>query len=345
MKILFRMIIALLFIQFWQCSYAQKSSGVQRGSEKPPWVNNPYEVYSEHQYLVGVGSGDTREAAEKNAMGQIAKIFKTHVQVDETLIESVFESFKKNKSAISSETNILNRTRLQSDVQLKNVKIGQVFFSEKEGLYYALAYLDRAETAALLEQDFNENNLLLKRYYETSQSETNKLRQLANINKALALAQVNSLINEQYKVLTGGDGLELAVSDDALQNAARKIREAIVVQISGEGPSAEEIAAYLREVLGRFGFSMGRQNPHLSIRYQLEMNKTDLNRPGVVAYNWHFKIDVNDLINQTTLKTFNLNKRSAAISEDEVRARVLRTIKKALTTKFYKQLMDYFNSF
>ena len=345
MKAISKIILILMLVQFWQCSYAQKSSRLQKGDQKPDWVDNPYALYSEQQYIVGVGMGDTRAAAEKNAIGQIAKVFKTNVQVDETLIESVFESLKNNKGTISSESAIRNKTRLQSNVELKNVKIDQVYFSEKEGLYYALALLDRAETAALLEQDFKENNQLLKNYFQESQSTANKLHRLANINRALALSQVNSLINEQYKVLTGGSALNPAVNENDLQNAAKQIKEQILVQIKGSGQSADEISAYLREIIGRFGFSMSEQNPDLAINFNLEMQKTNLNRPGIVAYNWHLKIDVRDLVNNATLKTFNINKRTAAISEDEVRARILRNIKQELSGAFYKQLMNYFNSF
>ncbi len=345
MKTILKIILILMLMQFWQCSYAQKSIKVQKGKEKPEWVNNPYAFYSEGQYFVGVGSGDTRDAAEKNAIGQIAKIFKTDIQVDETLIESVFESFKKNKGTIQSETTIKNKTRLQSNVELKNVKIEQVYFSEKEGLYYVLAVLDRAETAALLKQDFNENDKLLKKYFDVSQTATNKLHRLSNINKALALTQVNKLINEQYKVLSGGQALTSAVDENELLNAAKKIKEQIIVNVKGSGKFSDEIAAYFREIISRFGFSMGDQQPDLVVNFNLEMNKTNLNRPGIVAYNWHLKIDVFDQNNNITLNTVNLTKRSAAISEDEVRARILRTIKNELENAFYKKLMDYFNSF
>ncbi len=345
MKIVLKLVLVLVIFQFWQCSYAQKTTKIQKGQNRPGWVDNPYEYYPQSQYLVGVGSGDTREAAEKNAIAQLAKIFNVHVEVDETLIESVFESFKHNQSDIRSKTNLLNKTHLQSDVQLKNVKIDRIYFSEKEGLYYALAYLDRMETAALLEQDFEENNQLIKKFYEASKQETNKLHRLSDINKALALAQVNNLINEKYKVLSGGDGLEPAVNYFYLLIESRKIKEAIKVKIAGKGEAQEELSAYLRELIGRLGFSIVEQNPDLDIAFELTLSKTDLNRPGIVAYNWHFKIDVKDMINQVTLNTFNLKKRSAAISESEVRARILRTIKQELENKFYKQLMDYLNSF
>lgn len=76
MKTIFKIILILMLVQFWQCSYAQKSIKVQKGKEKPEWVNNPYAFYSERQYFVGVGNGDTRDAAEKMPSVKLLKFLK-----------------------------------------------------------------------------------------------------------------------------------------------------------------------------------------------------------------------------------------------------------------------------
>ncbi len=345
MKFLMKFVLVILLIQFTNCTYAQKGKTVQKGDERPQWIEHPYSLYSERQYLVGVGSGDTREAAEKNAVAQIAKIFKTDIRVDETLIESVLESTKGKKSELSTSSEIYNRTRIKSDQQLKNVKIDQVYFSEKDGMYYALAYLDRVETSALYEQDFKENDRLMLEYFQKSQNETNKLHRLSDINKSIALFEINRLINEQYKVLTGGNVLTPSVSKSELDQALRSVREKISVSLAAGSDTPQEVGDYLREIIGNIGFKIVEQNADFVINYELQTEKSSLNRPGIVALNWHLKIDVVDRVNNFTLKTFNMNKRTAAISEGEAKAKILRTVKENLKTKFYRQLMDYLNSF
>ena len=57
-KIIF---FALLFF-LSNCSFAQKTVQLEKGA-MPDWVNNPYSAYPEQQYIVGVGSGDTRKDA------------------------------------------------------------------------------------------------------------------------------------------------------------------------------------------------------------------------------------------------------------------------------------------
>ncbi len=346
MKLATKILFIVMAFQLFNCSYAnQKTRGLTSGDKRPSWIDNPYSVFSERQYIVGVGSGDTRDAAEKNAIGQIARVFKTRVTVDETLIESVMETFKNNKASLSTQSQMLNKTRLQSDINLKNVKIEQVYFSEKEGIYYALAYLDRNETAQMLQTDFEENDALLKRYFQKSHEDQNKLHKLADIHRALAFYEMNSLLNEQFKVLTRGQTLQPSVSKDQLDAAVRKIRESIRVVLLPEANTPAEVTDYMREMIGKLGFQMVDKGGDIEVKYGLTMNRSDLNRPGIVAFNWHFKVEIFDRINNASLKTFNLKKRTAAISEGEVKARILRKIKKQLDTVLYRQILDYLNAF
>lgn len=345
MKILLRFVLILAALQLMHCSYAQKSRAVEQGKEKPTWVDKPYALFPQDRYIVGVGSGDTRDAAEQNAIAEIAKVFQANVQVDETLIESVLEQSKGGKHALQTSSEIYNRSRVTSNQKLKNVKIDRVFFSEDEGLYYALAYLDRAETARMYRKDFEENNLLISEYFEQAAQESNKLRKLANLNRALALWQINDLINEQYKVLTTGSGLVQAVSKSALDEAVSKARKAIVVQLRPQGEVPAEVEQYIKEFIGRLGFTIGQQNADFVLQFSLKLSKTNLNRPSIVAYNWQFTIQWVDAQNGNVLKTLTLNKRTAAISEGEVHARIFRMIKNALMNQFYREILDFVNSF
>ena len=63
---------------------AQASRG---GSDLPDWYLNPGEVYPDGTYLVSVGTGDTRRAAEQQAMAGLAQSFEASIQVDVTTQE------------------------------------------------------------------------------------------------------------------------------------------------------------------------------------------------------------------------------------------------------------------
>ena len=52
------------------CAFAAASliaGCAMRGGNRPEWVDNPKLAYPENLYLVAVGEGDTRQAAENSA--------------------------------------------------------------------------------------------------------------------------------------------------------------------------------------------------------------------------------------------------------------------------------------
>ncbi|RLD15716.1 hypothetical protein DRI50_03585 [candidate division KSB1 bacterium] len=345
MRTILKIFIILLSLQLTHCIYAQKGASLEKGTKLPVWVNAPYDVFPQSQYIVGVGSGDTREAAEKNAVSEIAKVFQSNIQVDETLIESALEHTKGNRTELTTNSQMYNQTQITSNLELKNIKVERVFFSEKEGMYYALAVLNRAETAQLYRKDFNENDQLLQKYFRQAEQESNKLHKLSDLNKSYALFEVNRLINEKYKVLTGGQSLQPSVSENQLKQALRKAREAIAIQLQAAPGTPKEVGDYLKELIGNLGFKISDKPADFVLRYQLERKPTNLNRPGIVAFNWQLTVQLSDRINNVTLKTFTVSKRTAAISEGEANARILRTVKMQLQNRFYRQFLDYLNSF
>ena len=345
MRIALKIFLILFSLQLTHCTYAQKNVPLDKGDRIPQWVNAPYDVFPQNQYIVGVGSGDTRDAAEKNAIAEIAKVFQSNIHVDETLVESALEHTKGKTTELTTNSQMLNQTNITSNLELKNIKIDRVYFSEKEGQYYALAVLNRAETALLYRKDFDENDALMQKYFQQAAKESNKLHKLSDLNKAYALFEVNRLINEKYKVLTNGQGLKSSIPENELKQALRQAREAISIQLKAENDTPPEVGDYLKEMIGNLGFKISNKPSDFVLSYRLERTKTNLNRPGIVAFNWQLTIRLSDRINNVTLKTFTVRKRTAAISEGEATARILRLAKMQIQNQFYRQFMDYLNSF
>ncbi len=345
MRSFLKIVLVLFSLQLTHCIYAQKGTAMESGDKIPQWVNAPYDIFPQNRFIVGVGSGDTRQAAEKNAVAEIAKVFQSNIQVDETLIESALEHTKGKQSELTTNSQMVNKTRITSDLELKNIKINRVFFSQNEGLYYVLAVLNRAETARLYRRDFEENDRLLQTYFGQAAREDNKLRKLSDLNKAYALFEVNRLINEKYKVLTNGSNLEPSVTENELNRALSNARAAITIRLNAATGTPDEVGDYLKEIFGKMGFTIADENADFQVDYQLTRNKTNLNRPGIVAFNWQLTIRLTDRINNTTLKTFTVSKRTAAISAGEANARILRKVKMQIQNSFYRRFLDYLNSF
>ncbi len=320
------------------CTYAQKSAHAAK-DQMPSWVNNPHELYPEDEYIVGVGSGDTRQAAEDDAVGNIARVFKSKIKVDRTLIENYLEDEKSGD--ISGSTQTMQRSRVSTKMQLKNVKIDKSYFSPTDGVYYVLAYLDRRETAGLYRKDILQNQDKISEYYQHFKQEKNKLHKFAYINKAVALSDMNALLNEKFQILTKGGHVPAELERSTLVKERNDLLDKITVNFQPVGNPPQEILDYLHEVIGKVGFKTVQGAADFTIKYSFDLQKSNLQRKNIVAFNWKLTVDVLDNVNHFSLKTFNIAQRAAAISKGEARSRIMRNAKKALNKKFFRLFTQY----
>lgn len=339
------LIILQLFCIISCASAPPPKSNVSTTSDFPEWINNPNSLYPDFQYIVGVGSGDTRQAAEKDAVGNIAKVFQSAITVDQTVIENYLEVEENNQSSASFSSQMLNRTSVTSQQDLKNIKIDKIHFSSKDGLYYVLAYLDRAETALLYEQDIKNNDGKIVEYFNNYKSSQNKLNKYGNLAKCKTITAINDVLRNQYQVLTKGQAqVPVSIPISEIDRSMTELLNTITVALYPGNDTPSEVGDYLREVVGKIGFKIVNIQGDFNMNYSLDIEPTNINRENLVSFNWKLTIEVKDNVNNYSLKSFNHKKRSTAVSEGEAKSRIMRTVREQLNNQFYKEFTKYLNS-
>ena len=340
-------LIILHLLCLLSCASAppKSNSNVTTLSDLPEWINNPNSLYPDSRYIVGVGSGDTRQAAEKDAVGNIAKVFQSAITVDQTVIENYLEVEENKQSSASFSSQMLNRTSVTSQQDLKNIKIDKVHFSSKDGLYYVLAYLNRAETALLYEQDIKNNDNKIVEYFNNYKSSQNKLNKYGNLAKCKTITAINDVLRNQYQVLTKGQAeVPVSIPISEIDKSMTELLNTITVALYPSKDTPSEVGDYLKEVVGKIGFKVVNTQGDFSMNYSLDIEPTNIDRENLVAFNWKLTIEVKDNVNNYSLKSFNHNKRSTAVSEGEAKSRIMRTVREQLNNQFYKEFKKYLNS-
>ncbi|HID39229.1 MAG TPA: hypothetical protein EYP36_06915 [Calditrichaeota bacterium] len=321
------------------CSPSQKT--MRQEGEKPEWIDNPYKLFPKSMYLVGVGTGDTREAAENNAFGSIAKIFRSKIQVQ----QSVYEQFLETNEQFSSTSQLKRRTTVGADEELKNIRTEHTYFSPNEGLYYALAVLDRSETEAMYENELQDNDQKIGEFYELYKKSNNKIHMYTYLAKALALDEQNRAIEQKLDIIAVQKfQREPAVSSRTLHEAMRSLLDRITVRLQAEEGTPEELQDYMREMIGKLGFKMVDGSADFTFNYSLSLKEANLQRDDATGFNWKLTVVIKDNIKGYTLKAFNVEKRTLGISEEQARAKVLRSVRKECTENLYKQFVAYLTS-
>lgn len=339
----FKILSGIVIILIIACSPAQNKA-TQPSQKYPSWIDNPSRLYPSNVYLTGIGSGDTRKNAENDAYASLAKIFSVEIKVNQSTLENYLEQEVDGQYKSTFSSLLLGKTSAKSHQELKNIKIDRTFFSEQKGIYYAIAVLDRSETAALYKSEISRNNQKIEEYYARFQQSQHKLQRLNFLNKSISLTQMNALLGEQYRIISGRDAEQPPIADSALKAQQLELLDQIVFSVKSEQQESREITAYLKETLSNMGFKAQDGPADFIIKYNFTSEQTDINRADAYALDWRLHIDMQDIQNNRELKTFTVNKRTTALNEQAAQTRMMRTLKKVITIDFHKQLINYFNS-
>ena len=115
-------------------------AGAPRGEAMPEWVTNHRTVYPDTEYLAQRGSGKSAEAAQTDAMSQIARYFQTNVSAN---LSTTMQSITSGAS-VDERTTVVDDVRVSSEVSLFALEHTEPYYLKKEKKWYCVAYMNRA---------------------------------------------------------------------------------------------------------------------------------------------------------------------------------------------------------
>jgi hypothetical protein len=305
----------------------------------PEWVSNPKAVYPESHYLVAVGEGDTRRAAENAAAAHLSRIFEAHIESDERLLDQTRESGKNFKRT----TDFISDINILSSQTLHNIQHAEAW-PNGSGRVYAVAYLDRRETAGIYREKIAEQTTRVRFLLDQAEQTSNPLKRYAALRAASRHAAENSLLLRQLKVIHSPSHAAALpdYSENALRKALADSAQNIRLQIRIEGDTGNRMTACLEELITRYGFVAG-QPATLQIDGRVETSDTGQRMAGLVFVRYELAVQVKDAGNNV-LVSVNEKGREGHISLAEARIRSLRTLDNAIKAGGAQRLDAYFDS-
>jgi hypothetical protein len=246
--------------------YAGGKSGGSSVSKEPDWVTDPYKKYDRQANVAAVGSGDSRESAEKSAFGNLTGIFGMSIQVDEKVTASYEEAVKSGAAAEWSQntavnTNIITSTGLDS---LVGAETGEVWHDGK-GFYYAVAVLNKAKAAQIYSDMIKANQAMIDNLITMTEAERNSMDGYARYKFAAVIADISLSYGNLLSVI--GRPQNLKRGDD-YRLEARSIAASIPVGLSVKNDKSGRIEGAFAGALSELGF----RSSYGSARYIIDVN-------------------------------------------------------------------------
>ncbi len=305
---------------------------------EPDWVRNPKLTYPESSFLVAVGEGDTRRAAENAAAANLSRIFESHIESDERVVDKVSES----ETDFTRTTDITSDINILSSQTLINIQHAEAWRDEA-GRYHAVAYLNRRDTARIYREDIEMHAARVTSLLAQAEETDNPLHRYALLRAAAYTANENELRWRQLKVIhpASAAAAKPPYSLHDIRQAAIISAKKIRVHVAMEGDTDGVITDSLQELVTHRGFTVG-EPPVLEITGRVAITDTGMRSAGLAFFNYMLAVQIKDA-EGNILVAVNENGREAVNTPERARARCQRTMIQAIKDKGRQSLDAYFN--
>jgi len=243
---------------------------------QPEWVRGgTHARFNRITHLTAVGSGNSRHAAERDALGRLVSIFGQAVHFDETTTELYWGVMGSGAAAIWGERIYIESyfERRAGMDDLVGAEIGD-FWEDGRGTSFALAVLNRARATQIYSGRIRANQEIIDNLTNMSWTERNTFDGLARYHLAAVFADMNVGYGEILSIIGAPQYARGLSRGDNFRREAQEIRGAIQIDInvkSGNARTDARIRSAFADVLfNEMGFLTGGTNH----RYMLDVNLT-----------------------------------------------------------------------
>lgn len=318
---------------------------IQTG-ERPEWVDGYSTLYPDSRYLTGVGYGPNRKSAEDNARAEIAKIFTSTI---DSRTRSYQEYLQKGSEG-TSDTEVLfsieEITKVSTHKVLSGIRIANIYQEqEPTSTIYALAVLDREQSAKILQDRIQESDQEIQRLLDRAQQSADSLAKIKYLKQSLQKFIVREAHESEFRIVSlSGEGIPSPVLFTDIKGRLESIlfRDFFIgVSVMGNRPG--EIKDALVEGLNQQGFSISDDHSRINVLVKGNVVIKPLDRGSTewkfVEWRTHF-----DLIDNKTGSVFgsiNKNGRQGHLTLQQAENRAVGKIQKALTAEIAEEVRQY----
>jgi hypothetical protein len=312
------------------------------GGARPLWVSSLDAAYSRNSFVAAVGSGNSRDQAEKSAFTALSSIYQMSLKADQTITNSYQEMVKNGRTSdwyegVSLEESI----RTSTAMDLVGAAIRGVW--SEDGVFYAVAVMENAQTARVYTQMIRDNQRIIDTLTDIPAAGRNTMDGLARFRFAMTLAEANKVFANVLSVIGAPVPAEMRQSEEYLLESAAIIRT-MPVAVIVEGDQENRVRSAFMEALTAAGFRSGGDNSTYRIQARLSFAEVQLpNQPNkFVRYTLegNFK-DMAAGESGETLFPYNINGREGHVNISEAEARALRAAEARIKDEYAKTLSSF----
>jgi LPP20 lipoprotein len=298
---------------------------------RPSWMDDPTRDYGPDTYIVGVGSGDTEEAAVENARADLAAGFRARVQSVMTVDDDVRESFGKNGDTFDRLTRSRKSTEVTVCEDLSNITLGGKWHDDFSGRHHALVYIRRDEARRTLGAEIDTRLSRISEILANEAGAADVVFAYGAAIRAVTLFGEYEALSAQLRVVSEGETGDVdAALGERLLVWLNDVGSRLTLRILSAPPELEPL---LRDMLGTCGFQVVEGQALLTAELVYATNPAPAS-DYYIFENWEMSLRLRRAGERAELITLNKIDKAGHKSREAARERCLNEARRALTDEF-----------
>ena len=311
------------------------------GTGQPDWVRDPYAKYDKQSSVAAVGSGSSRQEAERDALKRLVSIFGQDIMVDDK-VSTVFQ--QAEKSGVIKDWS--QTTTVESAIEITTgfdaligAEIGETWDNGKD--YFAIAVLNKQKALMIYPAKIQANKDMIDNLLKMTNDEKNSIEGYTRYQFAAAVADVNISFGNLLVQIGAPLFAQGLTPGNAYRLEAQNITKAISVGINVKNDKSGRIQGAFAKVFSDQGFRSGGNNA----RYVLDVNITTAPVSFPNNANLFTRIEVSanltDTKTGTVLLPYNFNAREGHTSQAEADNRAYAAAERKINGEYKDMLSNY----
>jgi hypothetical protein len=307
----------------------------------PDWVRDPYSRFDRQSYVAATGVGNSRQEAEKDALGKLAATFGQSIKVDEKISISYLEAVKNGAVSSWSENTAVNNT-IQTSAGMDSLigaEIGDTWNDNRN--YYAAAVLNKVKALQIYSNMIKDNQAMIDKLVNIPPAEKNTLDGFTRYQFAAMLADINISYGNLLTFIGAPTYAIGLVKGDNYRLEAQNITRAIPVGIIVKNDKAGRIQGAFAKAFSDIGFISGGNNSRYVLNVNVSVSPVDLPANANKFARIELGADLTDTFTKAVLLPYNFNSREGHATASEAENRVYTAAERKISEEYKDILFNY----
>jgi len=333
------LILITIFVFITGCVTTTKVAEKRRPASGAVSAPDLSDEYPASLYLTATGIGQTEREARRLAIAELSNIFEARVMSDvSNSVKSVIGQDSEERVTKTAQQSV----RVVSDLNLKGVQIGKVWYDDAQRSHYALAVLNRKQAKDNWSREILDIDGMAEAAIDAMKFQKSAFTRLQLLKKVRQLWLEREVIASRLRVLGFSAAAETSYDIRQVFFEMQEIKTELLIYISaGEGKYSRLTAGQITEKLGKEGFVLTdiKSGANIIISCSVTVEPLDLPGDDFEFARARASLSIIDAATGLTVGKVTENKRSGHLRYSEAANKAVAKVSEALSGK----LIVYFS--